>query len=155
MWLHLESILLHFFVSSSQILTGPLMLCIHQGLRVKEDTKRILLLEVQEEYSLSFLFFNFIILDFWERGRQEGEGEKHWCERETSIGCLSYVPWLGTEPATLACVLTWNQTDDLLVCRRTPIQLSHKGWGWKSRFLKHQYFPNPDSVAILRVNYKV
>ena len=37
-----------------------------------------------------------------EEGR-EREGEKHWCERETSIGCLSYAPRLRTKPTIKAC----------------------------------------------------
>ena len=34
-----------------------------------------------------------------ERG-EERVREKHWCERDRLIGCLSYAPGLGTEPAT-------------------------------------------------------
>ena len=63
-------------------------------------------------------------------GREgEREGEKQRCERETSIGCLSHVPWLGTEPATQACALTRNQILNLLVCGKTPNQKSHTGQG--------------------------
>ena len=41
---------------------------------------------------------------FRERGRERGqEREKHQCERETSIGCLPYVPGLG---------IVWAQTRD-------------------------------------------
>ena len=48
-----------------------------------------------------------MLIDFRKRGREgEREGEKHRCERETSINCLSctwpeqprHVPWLGIEP---------------------------------------------------------
>ena len=36
-----------------------------------------------------------------ERGREgEWEGEKHWCERKTSIGCLSHASWPAIKPAT-------------------------------------------------------
>ena len=41
------------------------------------------------------------------------DGEKHRCERDTLIGCLSYVPQLGTKPSTQVCTLTRNQTGDL------------------------------------------
>ena len=38
-----------------------------------------------------------MIIDFREQGREdEREGEKHRCERETLIGCLSYPPYWGT-----------------------------------------------------------
>ena len=34
-----------------------------------------------------------MLIDFRGRAREgEKKGEKHWCERETSISCLSYVP---------------------------------------------------------------
>ena len=40
---------------------------------------------------------------FGERGREgDKKGEKHQCERETLIGCLSHVPPPGTKPATWA-----------------------------------------------------
>ena len=48
---------------------------------------------------------------------REREREKHCCERETSIGCLSYAPQPGMEPATQVCGLTENRTHSLLVCR--------------------------------------
>ena len=52
-----------------------------------------------------------MLIDFRERGREgKGEGEKHRCEREASIGCPSYTPRLGTKPATQTCALTRNQT---------------------------------------------
>ena len=56
-------------------------------------------------------FFKKILFIFRKKGR-EGEREEHWCERETSIGCLLYaprqgpnpqprhVPWLGIKPKT-------------------------------------------------------
>ena len=34
---------------------------------------------------------------------------------ETSMGCLPYTPQLGIEPAMEVCVLTGNQTRNLLV----------------------------------------
>ena len=46
-----------------------------------------------------------ILFIFRERGR---EGEKHQCERETLISCLSYALLFETELATQACALTGN-----------------------------------------------
>ena len=44
---------------------------------------------------------------FYREGKGgEREGEKHWCERETSISWLSSAPWPGPDPATQACGLT-------------------------------------------------
>ena len=55
-----------------------------------------------------------ILFIFRERGREgEGDTEKHWCEREMWIG-LVCIP-SGEEPATQACALTRNQTNDLLL----------------------------------------
>ena len=66
-------------------------------------------------YMLTFFFFFliFYLFTFSKRGREgEREGEKHQCERDTSIGYLSHnpnwgpspqprhVPWSGIEPAT-------------------------------------------------------
>ena len=62
-------------------------------------------------------------------------GEKHRCERETSIGYLLYVPQPGTWPATQAVALTENQTSDLWLCGTTPNQLSHTSQGCQC-FLK-------------------
>ena len=45
-----------------------------------------------------------------ERERNIDVREKHQCERETSIGCLPYMPRLGTKLVTQACALTRNQT---------------------------------------------
>ena len=42
--------------------------------------------------------------------------EKHGCERETRIGCLSYALQPGTEPAAQAGALTGSRTDDLSFC---------------------------------------
>ena len=43
--------------------------------------------------ALLIFYFRFDLFIFRERGREgEREGEKHWCVRETSIGCLSRAP---------------------------------------------------------------
>ena len=57
-------------------------------------------------------------LKFIFRGREK--------ERERNINWLTLTcSRLGTEPATQAYALTWNQTGDLLVCGKMPNQLSH------------------------------
>ena len=62
-----------------------------------------------------------ILFIFREKRRKgEGEGEKHWWEKETLIGCLSYA-----HQPTQACALARNQISDLLFCRTTFNQLSH------------------------------
>ena len=67
--------------------------------------------------------------------REEKGGRKRETDmRETLIGCLSYAPWLGTEPATQACALTGNPTCDPLLCRTTPNQLSHTTQGYIINF---------------------
>ena len=38
-----------------------------------------------------------MVIDFRDRGREK-KREKHWCERETSIGCLFLVPWQRIRP---------------------------------------------------------
>ena len=48
-------------------------------------------------------------------------GEKHGCEREVWICCLSHAPNLGLQPRS---VPSPHQTSDFLVCRMTPIPLS-------------------------------
>ena len=71
--------------------------------------------------------FIYVFLEVGEERKKEGE--KHLCERETSISCLFYAPWLGIEPTAQACALIGNQTRDLLVARITSNQLSHTGQG--------------------------
>ena len=80
-----------------------------------------------------FSFFkDFIYLK--EKGREgEQEGEKHGCERETSICCLWYVPSLGLEPAIQAYALMRNHPRDLVLTMAN--QLSHTGQG--IRILEH------------------
>ena len=57
--------------------------------------------------NLKVLFFPFSK----ERGREgEGEGKKHICVREISIGCLWHTAGPGMEPTTQAWALTWHGT---------------------------------------------
>ena len=56
-------------------------------------------------FSTSIKFY--FVIAFREKGR-EREGEKHQCERETSIGCLLHSPDPGTKPKTQACALIGN-----------------------------------------------
>ena len=68
---------------------------------------------------------------FSEREREGArEGEKHWCEREASVGCLSHAPnqepihHPGTYPH-------WEGTRDLSACGMLPTMLSHTSQGLK------------------------
>ena len=75
-----------------------------------------------------FYFLKYYLFIFRERGSgEEREGEKHRCERETSIGCFSHTPDLG--PGRVPSALTRNGTGDLLVCRMMPNPLSHTSQG--------------------------
>ena len=52
------------------------------------------------------------------------------CERDIDQLPLT-PPQLETWPATQACALTENPTNDLLVCRLVLNPLSHTSQGWK------------------------
>ena len=56
---------------------------------------------------------------------KEGEGEKHQCV----VASHTLWPLLGTWPATQACAVTGNQTDDPLVHRPALSPLSHTSQG--------------------------
>ena len=74
------------------------------------------------------IFKRFYLLIFRERGREgQKEEEKHRDGIETSFGCLSHAPQLGTEPAAQACALTGNRTGDFLLCGMTPNRLVDSG----------------------------
>ena len=61
------------------------------------------------------------------RGREgEREGDKHRCERETSIVCFSRTPQPETRPTTQEGAPTGNRTGDLTLFCVTP-NLSHAG----------------------------
>ena len=71
-------------------------------------------------------FFLKILFIFRERGREEeSEGGKHWCDREISVSCLSYMPWPGPEPTTQACALTGIWTSDPSLYKTMPNPLRH------------------------------
>ena len=81
-----------------------------------------------------FISFHFTLFYLIERGWEgEEEGEKHGCERETTV-CLMQALVLGTQPTAQACALTRNGTGDLSVCRTPPIQLSHASPGDSDSF---------------------
>ena len=46
--------------------------------------------------------------DFRKREKKRERKARHWCERETLIGCLLYVPWPGIELATFWCMGRWS-----------------------------------------------
>ena len=84
-------------------------------------------------------FKDFIYLFLERRGKGKREGEKHQCERETSIGSLSYGPQLGTQTETQVLALTGNHTSHLSLCRMMPNQPRHAGQGLNSSFKIKQY----------------
>ena len=77
------------------------------------------------------LFHLILTTTFFFKREWKREKER---ETETSTGCLPYAPKLGMEPAAQAYALTGNQTQDLLICRMTPNQLSHTGQGLTTAF---------------------
>ena len=58
--------------------------------------------------SLKIMLKFFKKIFIFREGKGGREGEKHPCERETSIGCLSCATQLGMEPKTQARALTGN-----------------------------------------------
>ena len=70
---------------------------------------------------------------------RKGEGEKHQCERETSIHCLLYAPRGGTEPSAAACALTRNRTITFWFMGWCSNQLSHTDQGHHTEYLKDLY----------------
>ena len=72
-----------------------------------------------------------MLIDLREKGWEgEEEGEKHQCERETSVGCLLHVSLPGIKPATQIYAQTGNETYDLLVYGRMlpPTEPRQLGW---------------------------
>ena len=72
------------------------------------------------------LFFLINVFIFRERGGEgEGEGEIHQCVVASCAPPTRDLTW----PATQACALTGNGTDDPLVYRRVLNPLSHTSQG--------------------------
>ena len=82
-------------------------------------------------------FFNLIWGHFFPIAFTEREREREASMWESNIiGCLSYAPQLGTEPATLACALTRDWTCSLSVYK-TMLQPTEPHWpGLNDVFLK-------------------
>ena len=79
-----------------------------------------------DELHFRYFYCRFYLFTFRERRKKgEREEEKHPCGRDTSIGCLSHTPNLGTWPTSQAHALTGNRTDDPLVHRPALSPLSH------------------------------
>ena len=74
-----------------------------------------------------FLNKGFIYL-FLE-GEEEREGEKHWHKRETSVGCLSHTPGLGTNPHNPGMLPDWelNEWPFALQNNAQPTELHWSG----------------------------
>ena len=71
----------------------------------------------------------------FERGREgEREGEKYWCERETSVALCTHCD-MGTKPTTQACTLTGIEPTALLFMGHCPNQPSHTSQGPCPKFL--------------------
>ena len=73
---------------------------------------------------------NFIYLFiYWG----EGEGEKHWYVRDTSIGCLLSSPNWGPSLEIQASALTENWTNNPSVCRLAlnPLRCTSQGKKWE------------------------
>ena len=73
--------------------------------------------------SMSFCLFIYLRFHlFLERGegREKKGGEKHWCVRETSTGCLSHAPNRGPGPRSRHAPCP--QTSDLLLFGRNDAQ---------------------------------
>ncbi|KAF6125320.1 hypothetical protein HJG60_009828 [Phyllostomus discolor] len=62
----------------------------------------------EKQNKREFLFLSFFIIERGEEGKRERE--EHQCERKILMGCLSHMLQLGTQLATWAHALTWNQT---------------------------------------------
>ena len=76
-----------------------------------------------------------------EEGREGGrEGEKHRCERQTSISGLSYAPQLRTEPATQALPCLGIEPVTRCCVGWRSHQLSHTSQGtfWIDEFFKER-----------------
>ena len=112
-WLHvLIPLCLPLVLFLWKILTNARFFCI-STLKISCAFKALLsvsnkiLLSVPALISPLFMDIRFFKKDFERDGNGwRRKGEKHQCERETSISCLLHAPQPGTEPATQACVPT-------------------------------------------------
>ena len=93
------------------------------------------------------LFFKIFYLFIF---REEKGGRKR--VRETSTcGCLSCAPLLGTWPATQACALTGNRTDDPVVDRPALNPFSHTSQGYaRCPFIMELFSYTCHSIICLR-----
>ena len=83
-----------------------------------------------------FFFFKILFIYFHRRGREGGrEGEKHRCQRESSICCLSYMHPPGP-----------NLASDSWPCGTRPNQLSHHGQGSSTFLMAHDYLLSIQSI---------
>ena len=82
------------------------------------------------------IFFKDFIYLFLERG----EGREKDRKRNISVWWPLTWPQLGTWPATQACALTGNQTDDLLVHRPMFNPLSYNSQGRMCAFCNYSIF---------------
>ena len=79
--------------------------------------------------TIIFLFFKDFTYLFLERGERREKQRK----RNIHVWWPLMLPLLGTWPATQACALTGNQTDDPLVHRPELNPLSHTTRAWMSK----------------------
>ena len=78
--------------------------------------------QVSFEKDSQVIFKNILFLE-------RGEGKEKERERNISVRLLLVCPLLGTSPATQACALAGNRTDDPLVLRPTLSPLSYTSQG--------------------------
>ena len=100
--------------------------------------------------SHQMVFFSFLesspedmFTDFAERERERvGEREKHQCQRETSLGCLSYLPQPGIEPETFGLWTMLQPTEPPSQGQRSLTEMGeevllHLGLSFPDKLLFH------------------
>ena len=80
----------------------------------------------------NYLFFYYLFLD-------RGEGREKERERNSNVWLPLTCPKLGIWPATQACALTGNRTDDPMVCRPALNPLSHTRQSHVFKLFKHLF----------------
>ena len=90
---------------------------------------------------VSLFFLNYLFIYF----QREGEGKEKDRERNINVWLPITHPFLGTWPATQACVLTGNQMDDPLIHRPELSPLSYTSRAVYLFTLHHNtiFFPEP------------